>query len=110
MKTDEPPSNIDQYIATFPDPVRNILKKIRMTIRRAAPNATERISYRIPTFFLEGNLVHFAAFKRHIGFFPTASGVAHFKRELLDYQTSKGTIQFPLDQPIPYALIKKIAT
>jgi uncharacterized protein YdhG (YjbR/CyaY superfamily) len=100
--------SIDDYIDTFPDDVRGRLKQIRATIKAAAPDATEKISYRMPTFFLHGNLVHFAAFKNHIGFYPTASGVANFTTELAAYQTSKGAIQFPLDQPIPFDLVTRI--
>ena len=109
MKTDQTaPKTIDEYIAGFPQEVQEILQKIRQTIRAAAPDAEEKISYQIPTFTLKGNLVHFGAFKKHIGFFPASSGVAKFKRELAEYKTSKGTIQFPLDEPIPFALISKI--
>ena len=99
---------IDEYIATFPESIREILQKIRHAIRESAPQAQEAISYRIPTFKLNGNLVHFAAFKDHIGFFPTSSGVEAFKEELSGYDTSKGTIRFPLDKPIPLDLIRKI--
>jgi uncharacterized protein YdhG (YjbR/CyaY superfamily) len=99
---------IDEYIATFPEDIQGKLKQIRATIKAAAPDATEKISYQMPTFFLNGNLVHFAAFKNHIGFYPTASGVAHFTTELASYQTSKGAIQFPLDQPIPFDLVTRI--
>lgn len=102
------PRNIDEYIAAFPQDIQEILQKIRATIREAAPQARETISYQMPTFTLKGNLVHFAAFKRHIGFFPTPSGVEQFKDELTGYKTSKGTIQFPLGQPIPYDLIRRI--
>jgi len=104
------PNNIDEYIAGFPKDVQGILEKVRMTIREAAPDAEETISYRIPTFTLEGNLVHFAAYKKHIGFYPTSSGIEKFKNELSAYQGAKGSVQFPLDQPIPYDLISKIVT
>jgi len=100
--------NIDEYISSFSKEVQVILEKIRETIRKVAPNATEKISYQIPTFYLNGNLVHFAAFKDHISFFPTSSGVNAFKKELSKYKTSKGTIQFPIDKPIPFGLIEKI--
>jgi uncharacterized protein YdhG (YjbR/CyaY superfamily) len=103
-----PPKDIDAYIAGFPPDVQEILKKIRLTIKEAAPEATEKISYQIPTFYLKGNLVHFAAFKNHIGFFPTSSGVEKFKDELSVYELSKGTIRFPLGKPIPYNIITKI--
>jgi uncharacterized protein YdhG (YjbR/CyaY superfamily) len=85
-----------------------MLEKLRQTIRTAAPDATEKISYRIPTFYLNGNLVHFAAFKHHIGFYPTSNGVSAFQDELSKYKTSKGAIQFPLDKPLPLELVKKI--
>lgn len=107
MKT-KPPATIDEYIAGFPPEVQAILQKIRATIRKAAPQATETINYQMPTFVLHGNLVHFAAFKNHIGFYPTPSGVENFTAELARYQTSKGAIHFPLDQRIPYSLITKI--
>ena len=99
---------IDEYIAAFPEDVQGKLKQIRATIKAAVPDATEKISYQMPTFYLNGNLVHFAAFKNHIGFYPAASGVAHFTSELGSYQTLKGAIQFPLDQPIPFDLITRI--
>jgi uncharacterized protein YdhG (YjbR/CyaY superfamily) len=100
--------SIDGYIKTFPPDVQKILEKMRQTIQKAAPEAVEAISYQMPTFKLDGNLVHFAAFKKHIGFFPTSSGVAAFKNELSTYATSPGTVQFPLDKPIPYDLVTKI--
>jgi len=100
--------NIDEYISTFPKNIQTILQELRQVIRDVAPEAKEVISYQIPTFKLNGNLVHFAAFKDHISFFPTSSGVEAFKRELSDYETSKGTIRFPLDKPIPFDLIKRI--
>ena len=99
---------IDEYIKTFPEDVQGILEKMRQTIRKAAPEAEEAISYRVPTFKLNGNLVHFAAFKDHVSFFPTGKGVAAFKKELSSYKGSKGTVQFPLDKPIPYDLVRKI--
>ncbi len=101
-------ANIDEYIAAFPAEIQIILEKIRKTIRSAAPEAVETISYAMPTFKLEGNLVHFAAFKRHIGFYPTPSGVEKFQKELAVYENAKGSIRFPLDQPIPYDLISEI--
>lgn len=108
MRTKQtPPKNIDEYIAGYPEDVRQILEKIRMTIRKAAPQAAEIINYGIPTFTLHGNLVHFAAFKNHIGFYPTPSGIEKFKNELSIYESAKGSVQFPLDQ-IPYGLITKI--
>lgn len=99
---------MDEYIKTFPPDVQKILEKMRQTIQKAAPEAEEAISYQMPTFKLNGNLVHFAAFKKHIGFFPTSSGVAAFKKELSTYATTPGTVQFPLDKPIPYDLVTKI--
>lgn len=102
------PKDIDEYIAGFPQNVQQILQKVRSTIRETAPAAQETISYAIPTFTLKGYLVHFAAYKKHIGFYPTSSGIEKFKTELSTYKWSKGTVQFPLDQPIPYDLIRKI--
>lgn len=102
------PETIDEYIAAFPPKVQSILEKMRQTIRKAAPDATEKISYRMPTFYLNGNLVHFAAFDHHIGLYPTSSGVSAFRDELTGYKTSKGAIQFPLDEPLPLGLVKKI--
>jgi uncharacterized protein YdhG (YjbR/CyaY superfamily) len=99
---------IDEYIGTFPVEVQHILRKVRQTIRKAAPDAVEAISYQIPTFKLNGNLVHFAAYKNHIGFYPTSSGIEKFKEELSAYKWSKGTVQFPLDKPIPYELVERI--
>ena len=99
---------IDEYIALFPKDVRNILEALRKAIRDVAPQAEEAISYQIPTYKLNGNLVHFAAFKDHISFFPTSSGIEAFKVKLKSYKTSKGTIRFPLDEPIPFDLIKEI--
>ena len=102
------PKTIDEYIAGFPPDVQKILQKIRMTIRKAAPDAEEKISYQIPTFTLNGNLVHFAAFKNHIGFYPVPTGIEKFKKELSVYKQGRGSVQFPLDQPIPYDLIRRI--
>ncbi|MCC7356001.1 MAG: DUF1801 domain-containing protein [Candidatus Doudnabacteria bacterium] len=99
---------IDAYIKTFPGDIEEILQRIRATIHKAAPKAEETIKYGIPTFVFNGNLVHFGGFKNHIGFFPGSSGVKNFQKELLKYKTSKGTIQFQLNEPIPYALITKI--
>jgi len=102
------PKSIDEYIAGFPHDVQEILEEMRMTIRRAAPDAEERISYQIPTFALKGNLVHFAAFKKHIGFYPSSSGIEKFKDELSAYAGSKGTVRFPFGEPIPFDLIGRI--
>jgi uncharacterized protein YdhG (YjbR/CyaY superfamily) len=109
MKTDQPaPQTIDEYIAGFPPEVQEILQKIRLTIHEAAPDAQETISYQLATFTLKGNLVHFGAFKKHIGFYPTPSGTEQFRDELAGYQSAKGSIRFPLDQPIPYDLISRM--
>jgi uncharacterized protein YdhG (YjbR/CyaY superfamily) len=102
------PESIDEYIATFPRDVQVILEKLRQTIRQAAPAATEKISYQMPTFYLNGNLVHFAAYKNHIGFYPAPSGITAFQDDLKKYKTSKGAIQFPIDEVIPHALVNKI--
>jgi uncharacterized protein YdhG (YjbR/CyaY superfamily) len=102
------PQNIDEYVAGFPTDVQKILQKIRMTIRKAAPTAEEAIKYQIPTFTMNGNLVHFAAFKEHIGFYPAPTGIEKFKKEVSIYGSGKGTLKFPLDKPIPYELISKI--
>jgi uncharacterized protein YdhG (YjbR/CyaY superfamily) len=102
------PRTIDEYIARSPKEVRGTLEKTRSTIRKAAPDAEEAISYQMPTFRLKGNLVHFAAFPNHIGFYPTPSGIEKFKRELSGYKWAKGSVQFPLDRPIPYTLIRRI--
>ncbi|MFN2278770.1 MAG: iron chaperone [Candidatus Promineifilaceae bacterium] len=101
-------STIDEYIETFPDAVQAILQQMRKTIKEAAPEAKEAISYQMPTFKLNGNLVHFAAYKKHIGFYPTPSGIDAFRDELAAYELSKGAIKFPLDQPIPFDLVRKI--
>lgn len=101
-------STIDEYIASFPPAVAEPLRRMRETIHEAAPDATERMRYCMPTFYFEGNLVHFAAFRDHIGFYPTPTGVERFEKELIKYSTSKGTIRFPLDEPIPYDLVARI--
>jgi uncharacterized protein YdhG (YjbR/CyaY superfamily) len=101
-------STIDEYIGTFPEDVRSILEKMRQAIREAAPEVEETISYRMPAFRLNGILVYFAAFKNHIGFFPTPTGIEAFKKELSSYAGGKGTVRFPLGQPIPFDLVKKI--
>jgi uncharacterized protein YdhG (YjbR/CyaY superfamily) len=100
--------NIDEYISSAPEGVRPKLEQIRRLIKKAAPEAEETISYSMPAFKQNGILVYFAAFKDHIGFFPTGAGVSHFKKELEAYATSKGTVRFPLDKPIPDKLIEKI--
>jgi uncharacterized protein YdhG (YjbR/CyaY superfamily) len=109
MKTaSTPPKNIDEYIAGFPADVQRHLQEIRTIIRTAAPDAEEALKYRMPTFVLNGNLVHFAAFEKHIGFYPTPSGIEAFKDELSAYHNAKGSVQFPLDRPVPFRLIRKI--
>ena len=107
MKT-APAQTIDEYISGFPKDIQKVLQEIRNTIRKAAPDAEETINYAIPTFKLNGNLVHFAAFQKHIGFYPAPSGIDAFKKELSAYDGAKGSVQFPLDQPIPLALITRI--
>ena len=99
---------IDEYINTFPEDVRAILNQLRQIIKETAPDAQERISYQIPTFTLNGNLVHFAAFKNHIGFYPTPTGMEAFEKELAPYKGAKGSVQFPIDQPLPLPLIRRI--
>ena len=110
MKTKQTaPKTIDEYIAGFPSDVQQILEKIRRTIRKAAPDAEETISYEIPTFNLKGKyLIYFAAYKKHIGVYPVPAGDAKLNKELSVYRTGKGTLQFPLNKPIPYNLITKI--
>ncbi len=100
--------SIDEYILQFPLEVQEILKTLRNVIRESAPDAEEKISYQMPTFALHGNLVHFAAHKNHIGFYPTPSAIEAFKNELSEYKGAKGSVQFPYSKPIPYELIKKI--
>jgi uncharacterized protein YdhG (YjbR/CyaY superfamily) len=102
------PSSVDEYIARFPADIQRILEEVRRIIREVVPDVEEVISYQMPTYRLHGNLVHFAAHKNHIGFYPTPSGIEAFVDELTPYQTSKGAVQFPLDQPIPYDIIRKI--
>ena len=109
MKTEQAaPRTIDEYIAGFPPEIQQLLEQIRTTIRAAAPDAEEAISYQMPTFRLQGNLVHFAAFKNHIGFYPAPTGIEEFKAELSAYKGSKGAVQFPLDRPMPLDLIRRI--
>ena len=108
MKNDDF-TTIDEYIATVPEEARGILERIRQIVRDLAPEAVEAISYQMPTFKLDGkNLVHFAAFQHHIGFYPTPSGTRTFQKEIASYKHAKGSIQFQLDEPIPYDLVKKI--
>ena len=101
---------VDEYIAQFPEVVQALLREMRTVIHEVAPEAEERISYQMPTFYLNGNLVHFAAYKNHIGFYPAPSGTEHFKEELSGYAGAKGSVQFPLDQPIPFDLVARITT
>lgn len=110
MKTrQKAPGTIDEYMAGFPKDVQEILQKIRTTIKKAAPDAEETISYQIPTFTLKGKyLIYFAAYKKHIGVYPVPIGDAEFNREVSAYQAGKGTLRFPFDKPIPYDLIRKI--
>ena len=102
------PKTIDEYISRYPQDIAQILTQIRAVIRESAPGATEKISYQMPTFYLNGNLVHFAAFEHHIGFYPTPSGIEAFKDEISRYKWSKGAVQFPLDEPMPFDLIRRI--
>lgn len=101
-------NTIDEYIAGFPKDIQKKLNDMRATIRKAAPEAEEAIKYAMPTFVLYGNLVHFAAFKNHIGFYPTPNGIESFKKELSKYKGAKGSVQFPLDEPLPLPLIERI--
>jgi uncharacterized protein YdhG (YjbR/CyaY superfamily) len=101
-------TTIDEYIRGFPNDVQAKLSALRSTIKRSAPEATEKISYRMPTFYLNGNLVHFAAFEHHIGFYPTPSGISRFQKDLKKYKSAKGSVQFPLDEPLPLELIAEI--
>ncbi|CAH1214527.1 hypothetical protein PAECIP111893_03811 [Paenibacillus plantiphilus] len=100
--------SIDDYISLFPPEVQERLETLRKVIKEAAPDAQERINYQMPTFVLHGNLVHFAAYKKHIGFYPAPSGIAAFKQELSVYKGAKGSVQFPLEKPLPYELISRI--
>ncbi len=102
------PQTIDDYIAGFPTDIQDILQDIRATIQKTAPEAKEAISYAMPTFKLNGNLVHFAAFKNHIGFYPTPNGIEEFKEDLARYKGAKGSVQFPLDEAMPLDLISRI--
>jgi uncharacterized protein YdhG (YjbR/CyaY superfamily) len=102
------PTTIDEYIADFPRDVQPLLEKVRIAIRKAAPDATEAISYQMPTFKLHGNMIHFAGYNHHIGLYPGSRPIEEFKDELSKYKTSKGTVQLPLDKPIPVGLIGRI--
>ncbi len=100
--------NIDEYISYFPENIQLILEQIRETIKRTAPEAEETIKYGMPTFTLNGNLVYFAAFKNHIGFYPIPTGIEAFKEQFSQYKTGKGSVQFPLEQPMPLDLIAQV--
>lgn len=102
------PKSIEEYILQFPPEIQEILQKFKKVIKESAPDAEEKISWGMPTFVLHGNLVHFAAFKNHIGFYPSPSGIDNFKDELSEYKGAKGSIQFPIKKPMPYELISKI--
>ena len=102
------PETIDEYISLYPPKVQKLLQEIRAVIQKTAPDAQEAIKYQLPTFVLNGNLVHFGAFKNHIGFYPAPSGISVFKKELSVYESGKGSIQFPIDKEIPFDLISRI--
>jgi uncharacterized protein YdhG (YjbR/CyaY superfamily) len=102
------PKTINEYIAGFPRDVQDVLQQIRATIKKAAPDAEETLKYRMPTFVLNENLVHFAGFEKHIGFYPTPSAIEAFRKELAGYKGAKGSVQFPLNEPVPFTLIKKM--
>ncbi|MBI5950561.1 MAG: DUF1801 domain-containing protein [Chloroflexi bacterium] len=108
METKKGFNSIDEYIGSFPQETQRILEEIRAVIKTAAPEAEEKISYQMPTFFLKGNLIHFAAFKNHIGLYPTPSGTEAFKEEIAKYKNAKGSIQLPIDEPMPLKLISRI--
>lgn len=106
--TEAAPKNVDEYIAGFPPEVRKILEHMRTAVKEAAPEAEETIKYGIPTFVLKENLVHFAAFRNHIGFYPTPSAILKFKEELSSYRGAKGSVRFPINKPMPLKLVKEI--
>jgi uncharacterized protein YdhG (YjbR/CyaY superfamily) len=108
MKPETPPQSIDEYIADFPADVQKKLKELRQTVKKIAPDVKEKISYRMPSFFLNGSLLYFAAHPNHIGFYPYPSAIEAFKKELSQYHTAKGSIQFPIDKPLPLDLISRI--
>lgn len=101
-------TTVDEYILQFPVKVQAILQTLRKLVKDISPEAEEKMSYQMPTYYLKGNLVHFAAYKNHIGFYPTPAGIDAFKDELSDYKSAKGSVQFPIDKPIPFELIKRI--
>lgn len=100
--------SIDEYISEFPEDIQSLMKKLRATIKKAVPEATEKISWQMPTFYLKGNLIHFAGHKRHIGLYPGIEAMEAFKDELITYKTTKGGIQLPYDKPLPLSLVSKI--
>ena len=108
MEANKTVKSVDEYISQFPLEVQEILKALRKVIKDAAPEAEEKISWQMPTFVLHGNLVHFAAHRNHIGFYPSPSGIEAFKQELSEYKGAKGSVQFPLSKPLPHELIRKI--
>lgn len=108
MKSKNISQNVDEYISTFPKEVQTILEYLRNTIKKAAPKAEEKISYNMPAYFQNGVLIYFAAYKNHIGFYPTANGIRAFLKEITNYKHSKGAVQFPVDRPLPIELISKI--
>lgn len=110
MLREDKPKNIDNYISGFPDEVQKLLEEIRAIISIAAPEAEETINYAMPTYKLNGNLVHFAGYKRHIGFYPAPSAIEAFKEELAPYKWAKGSVQFSLDKPLPKSLITQMVT
>ncbi len=101
-------NSVDEYILQFPNEVQEILQELRRLVKDTAPEAEEKISYQMPTYYLHGNLVHFAAYKNHIGFYPTPTGIEAFKDELSNYKGAKGSVQFPINKPMPFGLIRKI--
>jgi len=102
------PADIDAYLALFPKAIQEMLQELRQTIKKAAPEAGEAIKYQMPTFTLHGNLVHFAAFKNHIGFYPTPSAITAFQKELSVYEGAKGSVRFPIDKPLPLELVSRM--
>lgn len=108
LESGSKPETIDDYISQFPSGIQEILQKLRLVIKEAAPDAEERMSWQMPTFYLNGNLVHFAAQKNHVGFYPAPSGIEAFKDQLSGYKGAKGSVQFPYANPVPYELVKEI--
>jgi uncharacterized protein YdhG (YjbR/CyaY superfamily) len=108
MSPGSSPTTVDEYIAGFPKDVQKILKAVRAVVSVAAPDAQERIAYQMPTYTMGKNLAHFAAFKNHIGFYPTPNGISSFEKQLSKYKRGKGSVQFPIDKPMPLALIKRM--